>query len=238
MLRLHDSASSGNAYKVRLLLTQLGIPFERIEYDIDHGATRTPEFLRSKNANGRVPVLELDDGRCLAESNAIICYLAEGTPLLPRRQQRALAARAGDAVAVLRAIQPRAEHRHRPLLDHAQGADERRAAGGAAGQAQVGNAALAVMDGHLRNRASSPASATRSPTSRCTRTHTSRPKAASTSPPTRPCARGWRASPSSLGTSRSRTNRALARRQRRPRRPRRPSPYLGLIFDVDRRRGR
>jgi len=83
MLRLHDSATSGNAYKVRLLLTQLGIPFERIEYDIDHGATRTPEFLRDKNANGRIPVLELEDGRCLPESNAILWYLAEGTPFLP-----------------------------------------------------------------------------------------------------------------------------------------------------------
>jgi glutathione S-transferase len=83
MLRLHDSASSGNAYKVRLLLTQLGVPFERIEYDIDHGATRTSEFLSTKNANGRIPVLELEDGRCLPESNAIICYLAEGTRFLP-----------------------------------------------------------------------------------------------------------------------------------------------------------
>jgi glutathione S-transferase len=83
MLRLHDNASSGNAYKVRLLLTQLGRTFERIEYDIDHGATRTPEFLRETNANGRVPVLELDDGRCLPESNAILWYLAEGTPFLP-----------------------------------------------------------------------------------------------------------------------------------------------------------
>jgi glutathione S-transferase len=83
MLRLHDSASSGNAYKVRLLLTQLGIPFERIEYDTDHGATRTSEFLSTINATGRVPVLELDDGRCLPESNAILWYLAEGTPYLP-----------------------------------------------------------------------------------------------------------------------------------------------------------
>jgi len=83
MLRLHDSATSGNAYKVRLLLTQLGRKFERIEYDIDHGATRTPAFLRGKNPNGRVPVLELDDGRCLPESNAILWYLAEGTPFLP-----------------------------------------------------------------------------------------------------------------------------------------------------------
>jgi glutathione S-transferase len=83
MLRLHDNAASGNAYKVRLLLTHLGIPFERIEYDTDHGATRTPAFLRDKNANGRIPVLELEDGRCLPESNAILWYLAEGTPYLP-----------------------------------------------------------------------------------------------------------------------------------------------------------
>ena len=80
---LHDSATSGNAYKVRLLLTQMGIPFERIEYDIDHGATRTAEFLRNTNSNGRVPVLQLEDGRCLPESNAILWFLAEGTPFLP-----------------------------------------------------------------------------------------------------------------------------------------------------------
>src|SRR5262245_29434330 len=83
MLRLHDNASSGNAYKVRLLLTQLGRKFERIEYDTDRGETRTREFVSSKNANGRIPVLELDDGRCLPESNAILWYLAEGTPFLP-----------------------------------------------------------------------------------------------------------------------------------------------------------
>ena len=83
MLRLHDNASSGNAYKVRLLLSQLGLPFERLAYDIDRGATRTPEFLRRTNPNGRVPVLELEDGRCLAESNAILWYLAEGTPFVP-----------------------------------------------------------------------------------------------------------------------------------------------------------
>jgi glutathione S-transferase len=84
VLRLHDNATSGNAYKVRLLLTHLGIPFERIEYDIDHGATRTPAYLHDINPNGRIPVLQLDDGRCLPESNAILWYLAEGTPFLPR----------------------------------------------------------------------------------------------------------------------------------------------------------
>jgi glutathione S-transferase len=90
MLRLHDYLPSGNGYKVRLLLTQLGRPFERIEYDIDRGETRTSAFLRI-NPNGRVPVLELEDGRCLAESDAILVYLAEGTPYLPEdRFERAL----------------------------------------------------------------------------------------------------------------------------------------------------
>jgi glutathione S-transferase len=82
MLRLHDCLVSGNGYKVRLLLTLLGTRFERIEYDIDAGATRTPAFL-AINPDGRIPVLELEDGRALAQSNAILCYLAEGTPFLP-----------------------------------------------------------------------------------------------------------------------------------------------------------
>jgi glutathione S-transferase len=79
---LHDYLPSGNGYKVRLLLAQLGIPFRRIEYDVTRGETRTPEFLRI-NPNGRVPVLEIDDGGPLAESDAILFYLAEGTPFLP-----------------------------------------------------------------------------------------------------------------------------------------------------------
>jgi glutathione S-transferase len=89
MLRLHDFLISGNGYKVRLLLHQLGRPFERIEVDLMAGATRTAEFLR-RNPNGRIPVLELEDGTHLAESNAIQWYLAEGTPFLPDdRRQRA-----------------------------------------------------------------------------------------------------------------------------------------------------
>ncbi|HYM29920.1 MAG TPA: glutathione S-transferase family protein [Candidatus Cybelea sp.] len=82
MYRLYDALESGNAYKVRLVLHQLGIPFERIEVDFLRGATRTPEFL-AMNLNGRVPVLELAPGKFLAESNAIIWFLAEGTPLVP-----------------------------------------------------------------------------------------------------------------------------------------------------------
>jgi glutathione S-transferase len=82
-VRLHDYLPSGNGYKVRLLLTQLGTPIERIEYDITRGETRTPEFLENVNANGRVPVLETEEGKLLPESNAILFYLAGGTPFLP-----------------------------------------------------------------------------------------------------------------------------------------------------------
>src|SRR3712207_9246800 len=86
MIRLHDNLSSGNGYKVRLLLTQLGIPFERVEYDIDEGETRTPEFLENVDPNGRIPVLETDDGQFLPESNAILFYLADGTPRSEERR--------------------------------------------------------------------------------------------------------------------------------------------------------
>jgi glutathione S-transferase len=82
MIRLYDYLPSGNGYKVRLLLTQLGVPFERIELNITKGETRTPEFLR-KFPNGRIPAVELDDGKLLFESNAIVLYLAEDTPFLP-----------------------------------------------------------------------------------------------------------------------------------------------------------
>ena len=82
MLTLYDFLSSGNGYKVRLLLTQLEIPFRRVEVDITKGESRTPQFL-AKFPNGRIPAVEFDDGRRLFESNAIICYFAEGTPLMP-----------------------------------------------------------------------------------------------------------------------------------------------------------
>ena len=83
MMRLYDYLDSGNGYKVRLLLHQLARPHERIELDIMKGETRTPAFL-AKNANGRIPLLELDDGRCLAESNAILYYLSQGTAFFPK----------------------------------------------------------------------------------------------------------------------------------------------------------
>ncbi len=76
---LYDSPPSGNCYKVRLLLTQLGIAFERQEVDTRQRDGRD-DLLGGKNPALRVPVLELDDGRHLAESNAILWYLADGTP--------------------------------------------------------------------------------------------------------------------------------------------------------------
>jgi glutathione S-transferase len=82
MYRLYDYLPSGNGYKVRLLLTQLSISFEYIELDILKGETRTSEFLE-KNPNGRIPVLELEPGVFLSESNAILLYLSEGTSFLP-----------------------------------------------------------------------------------------------------------------------------------------------------------
>lgn len=82
MYRLYDYLPSGNGYKVRLVLKQLGLPYERIEVDIMKGGSRTPDFL-AKNPNGRIPVLEVPDLGFLPESHAIIWYLAEGSDLIP-----------------------------------------------------------------------------------------------------------------------------------------------------------
>lgn len=148
MLVLHDHLTSGNGYKARLLLAQLGIAYQRIEYDIDRHETRTPEFL-AKNPNGRIPVLELEDGSFLAESNAILWYLAEGTQFLPADlRQRAEILRwmffeqnnhepnvAGLRFWIMHAVPVT------PLIELWRPA--RRASG---------EAALGVMDGHLAAR--------------------------------------------------------------------------------------
>ena len=81
-LVLHEYAASGNCYKVRLTATLLGIELERREYDIMKGETRTPEFLATVNANGRIPVLQIGD-RFIPESNAACHYLADGSNLIP-----------------------------------------------------------------------------------------------------------------------------------------------------------
>jgi glutathione S-transferase len=146
VLRLYDYLPSGNGYKVRLLLHQLGIPFERVEMDILRGETRTPEFL-AKNPNGRIPTLELEDGSHLAESNAILCYLADGTPFLP-----------ADRLDRARVLQWMCfeQYNHEPNIAtvrfwyHSELTDERRALLPA--KRQLGEAALRVMDEHLRTR--------------------------------------------------------------------------------------
>ena len=81
-MRLYDYAASCNCYKVRLLLAQLGQPYERVPVDIFDGGTLTDEYA-AMNPARTTPVLETDDGRFLPESNAILFYLAEGTPFLP-----------------------------------------------------------------------------------------------------------------------------------------------------------
>lgn len=82
MIKLYGMSASGNCWKPAVLMKQLAIPFEWVEVDLLKGETRTPEFL-AKNANGKVPLLEKSPGQFLAESNAMLCYLADGTAFLP-----------------------------------------------------------------------------------------------------------------------------------------------------------
>ena len=81
MHTLYSMQNSGNCYKLRLAMAQLGLPFRLADVDILQGESRTPEFL-AMNPNGRVPTLKLDDGRILPESNAALWYLAESSDLL------------------------------------------------------------------------------------------------------------------------------------------------------------
>lgn len=145
-LRLYDYLPSGNGYKVRLLLHQLDVRYERIELDIETGATRTPGFL-AMNRNGRIPLLVLEDGTALAESNAIQCYLADGTPFLP-----------ADRTARAQALQWMffEQYSHEPYIavvrhwthtgEAAKRPDE------VAARRKRGYEALAVMESHLEDR--------------------------------------------------------------------------------------
>ena len=89
MFRVYGTSASGNCHKVRMALEALGLPYEWTEIDSVNGQTRTPDFL-AMNSNGKVPVLQIEPGVFLPESNAILCFLADDTPLLPDdRLQRA-----------------------------------------------------------------------------------------------------------------------------------------------------
>jgi glutathione S-transferase len=82
VITVHGFSVSGNCHKVRLLLEQLDRPYRWVEVDITSGDTHAPDYL-ARNPNGKVPMLELDDGRILVESNAILYWLAEGSGYLP-----------------------------------------------------------------------------------------------------------------------------------------------------------
>ncbi len=81
-MKLYEHASSGNCLKCRLVLRALDLPYESVEVDLFRGETRTDEHF-ARNPDGRIPVLETDDGELIPESGAILLHLAEGTPLLP-----------------------------------------------------------------------------------------------------------------------------------------------------------
>jgi glutathione S-transferase len=147
MLHLYDNADSGNGYKVRLLLAQLQRAYRWTDLDIFSGASRTAEFL-ARNPNGRIPTLELEDGRFLAESNAILWFLADGTPYLPE-----------DRVERAQVLQWMffEQYSHEPyvatpryIVRHLPADSPRRAE--LPDRLERGRQALAVMEAHLRHR--------------------------------------------------------------------------------------
>jgi glutathione S-transferase len=143
-MTLYDYLDSGNGYKIRLLLAQQQRAYRWIEVDILSGATRTAEFL-AKNPNGRIPTLELDDGTFLAESSAILWYLADGTRFIPE-----------GAVPRAQVLQWMffEQYSHEPyvatprfIVKHVPADSPRRAEVPA--RLKQGRAALGVMEGHL-----------------------------------------------------------------------------------------
>ena len=142
-MKLYNVAYSGNSYKVRLLRAQVGIACDIVEIDILQGESRTPEFLKI-NPNGRTPVLD-DNGFVLAESNAILAYLARGTKFLPEARKR---------WALVFQWMFFEQYNHEPyiatsrfLLQHKPDTPERAAA--LAVRRDSGWAALKVMEDHL-----------------------------------------------------------------------------------------
>jgi glutathione S-transferase len=146
-MHLFDNLDSGNGYKVRLLLAQLGLRYAWTHVDIDSGATRTPQFL-NRNPNGRIPTLELDDGTHLPESNAILWYLAEGSAFVPND-------RLGRAQTLQWMFFEQYSHEPyvatpRYIVKHLPPSHTRRAE--IPERLEKGRAALAVMDQHLESR--------------------------------------------------------------------------------------
>src|SRR5258706_11260609 len=149
-MKLFDYPPSGNGYKVRLVLSQVSLPYQYVPVDILKGETRTPEFL-AMNPNGRIPLLQLDDGSYLAESNAIIYYLTQGTALWP-----------AELMAQTQVLQWLffEQYSHEPNVATARFWLSYRKPEMNACNAQLlaqkqalGNAALKLMDQHLRDQA-------------------------------------------------------------------------------------
>jgi len=141
-VRLYDYPASANCYKVRLLLALLDLPYERVPIDIFDGDTLEPEYL-ARNPLGETPVLELDDGQVLAQSNAILWFLAEGTPFLRAGQL--------ERARVLQWLFVEQEY----VMGGVGGTRFRSLTGREVsdGSRQKGEQALALLDGHLSGRA-------------------------------------------------------------------------------------
>ena len=148
MYTLYSMQRSGNSYKARLALAHLNIPYRLVEVDILRGESRTPEFL-AMNPSGQVPLLEVAPGRYLAESNAILWFLADGTELVPTDrveraeamqwtffEQHSLEPNIGAAYFWLCLVKGGRELQRHALDDWME----------------EGYRALAVMDRHLRDR--------------------------------------------------------------------------------------
>ena len=149
-LVLHEYAASGNCYKVRLTAAMVGKHVDRREYDIKKGETRTPDFLANVNANGRIPVLQVGD-RFIPESNAACYFVAEGSGLIPTEPF--------DHADMLRWMFWE-QYNHEPNIatlrfwmreiGSADLDDLKRLQ--MPGKRQAGNAALKLMDDHLKDR--------------------------------------------------------------------------------------
>jgi len=155
LLTLHEYSKSGNCYKIKLAAAILGLPLETREYDILNGETRTPEFLAEVNSNGRIPVLQIGEGenaQFLPESNAACWYLASGSDLIPDDR---------FAQADMLRWMFFEQYQHEPnvatlrfwlrFVGEASLSDEQRAQ--IPGKRATGQAALALMDAELANKA-------------------------------------------------------------------------------------
>ena len=222
MITVHGFSTSGNCHKVRLLLEQLNRDYRWVEVDSSKGETRTADFL-ARNPNGRVPIIELDDGRILAESNAIVFWLAEGTSFLP-----------GDSWQKAQALAWMffEQYSHEPYI-----AVARFIRGWTAPDSPRRRTARCLERGHRRgvmerHLSANPGALQRYalPTSRCSPTPTSPQTAVSTWPRILRSAIGWRACarrPGSWRCRRPTPKRLHASRDRTDRPSPQPFPAVG-----------